>query len=175
MRASFASLVAAVFAAFFFFFVVGCDAPAVVGCKDVCDVRPPACDDGCPALANEVCVEGVCEGVVAGDIDVALTVALGRGITDATVAVAIGYVDVRGGATCDDVGAVKDADNVVAGNRIEVSGGGFHPDLRVGLLPAGDYLVVVDALDDGGAVLASNCVAASFDADDSLIVDVPAI
>lgn len=153
-----------------------CDPPVEAGgCDPACAAAAPACDDGCPAIADEVCVDGSCVAVADGEFDVAITVAVGRDIDDVAVAAAIAIVDVSGGATCGDVGPVSGADAVVAGNRIGLSGGSFHPDLHVGLVPAGDYLVVVDVLDADAAVLASNCAALSVAADSAVTLDVPAV
>lgn len=139
--------------------VVGCDVPAEATCECAAG-KAPACDDGCPEIANELCIDDECVAVAAGDLDVAITVSIDRGVANDVKALAIALVDVRGPSgtvACGDTGPVQDAVNVVAGNRIEVSGGPFHPDLRVGLVPAGDYLVVVDGLDAGAAVIATGC------------------
>ena len=153
--------------------VTACDPPVeATGCDPACKAAAPACDDGCPAVASEVCVDSACVAVADGEFDVAITVALGRDIDQDVVAAAIGIVD---DGDCATVGPVKDAANVVAGNRIELSGGSFHPDLHVGLVAAGDYVVVVDALDASAAILASNCVAVSVDGDEAVTLDVPAL
>ncbi len=152
--------------------VSACDPPVdEVGCEPACKAAAPACDDGCPAVASEVCVDGSCAAVADGEFDVAITVALGRDIADRVVAASIGVVD----GDCADVGVVKDAVGVVAGNRIEFAGGPFHPDLHVGLVAAGDYVVAVDALDASAAVVASGCVPVAVSADAAVTVDVPAL
>lgn len=150
-----------------------CDPPPAGDCP-VCAVRAPACDNGCPAIADEVCVDGACVEPGEATIDLKVAVNLGRDL-DGVVAVALAVIDARGGA-CADIGAVADADNVLAGNRIEVSGGTFHPDLPVGgLVPAVSVVVAVDALDASDAIVASGCVAAEASADADIIVDVPAL
>ena len=124
-----------------------------------CATKAPACDNGCPAVALEVCVDGACEAVADATVALAVDANIDRGLSG-VIALAVAVVDGRG-ASCADVGAVRDAENVLAGNRVEVSGGSFHQDLPLGGdVPEGEVLVVVDALDDGDAVVASGCAAA---------------
>lgn len=160
--------------------VVGaaCDPPPAQGCGTSCAVSVPACADGCPAIADELCVDDAC--VARGDdaVDLAINVNLGRDL-QGVIALSLAIVDGRG-ASCDDVGAASSAVNVLAGNRKEVSGGTFHPDLRVGLVPEGPVLVVVDALDaafaDTGVVVATGCVAVDAGgSSDAVTVDVPTL
>ncbi len=138
------------------FVVAACDPPPSGSCAPACATQAPACPNGCPALADEVCVDGACVGVDEGVVDVAVTVSVDRNL-DGVVALAVGLIDARV-AGCADVDGVADAEGVLAGNRIEVSGGSFHPDLRVGLIPAVAVSVAVDALDVDGAVVARGCV-----------------
>jgi len=136
--------------------VLACDVGPAEPCGGGCDFEPAACD-GCPALANELCVDGAC--VEVGDKDVAVTAdvnvdrALGQSVTALTVAV----LDARV-ASCDDVADLAAADGVVSGTRVDVSGGTFHPDLSFGSAPEGDAIVAVNGLDDAGAVVGSGCV-----------------
>ena len=153
---------------------LACDPPPPADGCPVCATRAPACDRGCPAIADDICVDGACVDPGEATVDLSVAVNLGRDLSG-VVALALAVVDARSGA-CADVGPVASAQNVLAGNRIEVSGGTFHPDLPVGgLVPAVDVVVAVDALDADAAVVASGCVAARADADADIIVDVPAI
>lgn len=141
------------------FAVAACDPPPATGCEPACASQAPACDNGCPAVADEVCVDGSCAAVEAGTADLAITVNIDRGLAG-VVALAIAVVDARV-ASCADVGAVADATGVLAGNRVEVAGGTFHPDIpEGGLVPEGAVIVAVDALDDASNVVGSGCEAA---------------
>lgn len=148
--------------------LLGCDPPASTsGCANACATDEPACADGCPSIATEVCADDACVAVAAGVVDLAITVNIDRELdrdVDGVDALAIAVVDVgSAGTSCADVGDVADAAYVLAGNRFDVSGGTFHPDLRVGLVPEGQVLVAVDALTvaagGAGVVVGSGCVA----------------
>ncbi len=162
--------------------VIACDGPpAATGCAGGCAENAPACNNGCPVIVDELCIEAAC--VARGDdvVDLAINVNLGRDLPGVT-ALAIAVVDARG-TSCADVGPAHAAANVLAGNRKEVSGGTFHPDLRVGLVPEGPVLVVVDALDaafdasaSSRAVVATGCVAIDASGTAGTVtVDVPAL
>ncbi|MDP2342336.1 MAG: hypothetical protein Q8O67_15380 [Deltaproteobacteria bacterium] len=155
-------------------FLCNCEKPPeAAGCEPACEVREPACA-GCPAIADELCVGSACEARGDDVVDLAIDVSLDRNL-DGVTALTVAVVDARV-SSCADVGPVKDAVNVLAGNRFNVSGGSFHEDLRVGLVPAGAVVVAVDALDDAGEILESGC--AAFEADDTaleqgVLVEVP--
>ncbi len=76
------------------------------------------------------------------------------GVVDVTIAV----IDARG-TSCNDVGTLTEARNVLAGSRVDVSGGPFHPDIAFGAVPVGAVLVAADALDEAGDVVGRGCVA----------------
>ncbi len=148
----------ALLAALSVFAGAACSGPSPTTCAPDCAVGEPACDDGCPAIANELCVDGACVAVADGSVDVVVDANVHRRVSG-TTALLVAVVDARV-AGCDDVEAVSLATGVLAGNRFAVTGGSFHEDLAGGLVPAGDIIVVVDAIDHGQAVLAHGCAAA---------------
>jgi hypothetical protein len=136
-------------------------------CEPACATRPPACDDGCPTIADELCVDSACVPRGQDAVDVVVDVNIDRDL-DGVAALLLAVVDARV-AGCGDLSAVADVDAALAGNRFEVSGGSFHPDLSGGLVPAGDVVVVVDAVDEEGLVVGHGCTPAAASAD---VVDV---
>ena len=133
--------------------------PAPTDCSPACAASEPACLDGCPAIARELCVEGAC--VARGDdsVDVVVTVSVDRNV-DGVAALLLAVVDARV-AGCDDVGDVPSATGVLFGNRFEVQpGASFFPDLSGGLVPPGDVVVAIEAVDDDGRVKARGCTPA---------------
>jgi hypothetical protein len=147
-------------------FLCSCEKPPEVGCEPACASREPACD-GCPAIADELCLEATCEARGDDVVDLAIDVNVDRDL-EGVVSLAVAVVDARL-AACDDVGPVRDAANVLAGNLFNVSGGSFHEDLRVGLVPDAAVVVAVDALDDAGAILESGCADAAAGVVDVLV------
>lgn len=133
-----------------------CDDAVVGTCADPCATREPACAT-CPAVADEVCVEGACVDVATRDALVTADVSINRDL-DGVVAVIAGIVDARA-TSCADVLPLKDAPDVLAGNRVDVSGGPFHPGLTFGEVPAGPVLVVADGLNANDALVGRGCVA----------------
>lgn len=144
--------------------------PPAPGCEPSCQTREPSCL-ACPAIVEEICLDGLCEARGIDTVDLAIDVSLGRDLVGVS-AVAIAIVDARVSA-CANVGPVVDALNVVAGNRINVTGGTFHEDLRVGLVPEGDLIIAVDALGPGDQVVASGCEEIN-NGDVNVLVNVPA-
>jgi hypothetical protein len=136
-----------------------CTEPATSTCATTCATSAPACDDGCPAIANELCLDGSCVAVADGTVDIVVDANVGRRVTG-VAALLVAVVDARV-AGCADVVDVASADGVLSGNRFAVSGGTFHEDLAGGLVPEGDVVVVVDAVDAAQAVLAHGCEAVS--------------
>jgi hypothetical protein len=134
-----------------------CTPPASTTCTPPCATSEPACDDGCPAIARELCLEGACGAVEDGTVDVVVDASVERHVTG-VAALLVVVVDARV-AGCDDIADVASATGVLSGNRFSVSGGSFHEDLAGGLVPAGDVVVVVDAVDAAQAVLAHGCQA----------------
>jgi hypothetical protein len=134
-----------------------CAPPSSSTCASPCATQEPACNDGCPAIADEVCLDGACVAVADGTVDVVVDANVERHVTG-VAALLVAVVDARV-AGCDDVVDVASATGVLSGNRFSVSGGSFHEDLAGGLVPAGDVVVVVDAVDDAEAVLAHGCQA----------------
>jgi hypothetical protein len=128
-------------------------------CEPSCATRPPACDDGCPTIADELCVDGGCVRRGEDVVDVVVDVNVDRDLVG-VAALLLAVVDARV-AACDDLSSVADVDAALAGNRFEVSGGSFHPDLPGGLVPAGDVVVVVDAVDEEGQVVGHGCTPAA--------------
>jgi hypothetical protein len=139
--------------------VAACTPPSPTTCAAPCETSAPACDDGCPAIANELCLDGSCVAVEDGTVDVVVDANVGRRVTG-VAALLVAVVDARV-AGCDDIVDVATAEGVLSGNRFNVSGGTFHEDLAGGLVPEGDVVVVVDAVDDAQAVLAHGCEAVS--------------
>lgn len=134
--------------------LAACDAPAVdSGCD--CPVVEATCD-GCPAIAEELCVESACVARADDVAEVVADISIDRNL-DGVVDVTIAVVDARG-TSCDDVGTLTEARNVLAGSRVDVSGGPFHPDINFGAVPAGAVLVAADALNDAGDVVGRGCV-----------------
>ena len=153
------------------FLLCNCEQPpAPAGCEPACVVREPACA-GCPAISDELCVDGACEARGDDSVDLAIDVSIDRDLAGVT-ALALAIVDARA-ASCANVGPVAAADGVLAGNRVNVAGGSFHEDLRVGLFPAVDVIVTVDALNDDGSVIASGCEALGGGVVDVLVNVVP--
>jgi hypothetical protein len=121
-----------------------------------CPVVAAACD-GCPAIAEELCIDNACVARADDVADVVADISIDRNL-DGVVDVTIAVIDGRG-TTCDDLGALTEASNVLAGSRVDVSGGPFHPDIDFGSVPAGLVLVAADALNDAGDVVGRGCVA----------------
>lgn len=149
----------ALLAALSVFAGAACSGPSPTTCAPDCAVGEPACDDGCPAIANELCLDGSCVAVADGTVDIVVDANVGRRVTG-VAALLVAVVDARV-AGCADVVDVASADGVLSGNRFAVSGGTFHEDLAGGLVPEGDVVVVVDAVDAAQAVLAHGCEAVS--------------
>lgn len=135
--------------------LIGCDPTATTGCTETCASRAPACDT-CPALADEVCVDDACVALDARDARVSADVSIARDL-DGVVAVVIAVVDARG-ADCASLPPLTEAAGVLAGTRVDVSGGPFHPDLAFGEVPGGAVLVAGDGLDRDGAVVGRGCL-----------------
>ena len=134
--------------------------PPAPGCEPSCQTREPSCL-ACPAIVEEICLDGLCEARGIDTVDLAIDVSLGRDLVGVSA------------VACANVGPVVDALNVVAGNRINVTGGTFHEDLRVGLVPEGDLIIAVDALGPGDQVVASGCEEIT-NGDVNVLVNVPA-
>lgn len=110
-------------------------------------------------MATELCLDGVCTARADDAVDVVVDVNVDRGLAG-VAALLLVVVDARV-AGCADIDVVANVDTALAGNRFDVSGGSFHPDLPGGIVPAGDVVVAVDAVDDALAVLGHGCVAAT--------------
>ena len=132
-------------------------------CGGGCAQSAPACE-GCPAIADELCVDGACVAIGDKDAVVIADVSIARGL-DGVVAVSIALVD--GSVGCAALGTLDSAAGVFAGTRIDVSGGPFHPDLNFGAAPAGSVLVAADGLDAEGAVVGRGCLAVDVSAGDN--------
>ncbi|MBM4279599.1 MAG: hypothetical protein FJ137_02170 [Deltaproteobacteria bacterium] len=137
---------------------MACMPPPPSSCEPGCATAEPACDDGCPAVASALCLQGACVPVLDGTVDVVVDANVDRR-TAGVVALLVAVVDARV-ADCGAIADVASALGVLAGNRFAVSGGTFHEDLAGGLVPPGDVVVAVDAIDDAQAVLAHGCTAA---------------
>jgi hypothetical protein len=136
--------------------LAACDDSAVDGGGCDCPVVEAACD-GCPAIAEELCIEGACVVRTDDVAEVVADVSIDRNL-DGVVDVTIAVIDARG-TSCNDVGTLTEARNVLAGSRVDVSGGPFHPDIAFGAVPVGAVLVAADALDEAGDVVGRGCVA----------------
>lgn len=137
--------------------LAGCDGAVDAGaCADPCATTAPACD-GCPAIAESLCVDGACVAVGDATADLVGDVSIARGL-DGVIEVTIAVVDARG-TDCGSLPVLTDAVGVLAGGRVDVSGGPFHPDLAFGLVPAGAVLVAADGLDATGTVVGRGCIA----------------
>ncbi len=135
-------------------FVAACtDGGPATNCD--CPKTPPSCQ-GCPAVAQTLCIDSACLARGASDADVVADVSIARGL-DGVVAVTLAVLDGRGPG-CADVGVLTVAGNVLSGDRVDVSGGTFHPDLSFGSVPAGAVLVAADGLDADGEVVGRGCV-----------------
>jgi hypothetical protein len=134
-----------------------CTPPAATTCAPACATRQPACDDGCPTIATELCLDGACVAVPDGTVDVVVDANVGRRVAGVDALLVV-VVDARI-AGCEDIVDVASASGVLSGNRFQVSGGTFHEDLAGGLVPPGDVIVAVDAVDATQAVLAQGCEA----------------
>jgi len=121
-----------------------------------CPTTPAACD-GCPAVAQTICVDSACVERADDDAVVTADVSIQRGL-DGVVGVTIAVVDARG-ASCQALETLTDTQNVLSGTRVDVSGGPFHEDLGFGTVPAGAVLVAADGLDVDGNVVGHGCVA----------------
>jgi hypothetical protein len=144
--------------------LAACPAPTeITRCEGGCAQREPACD-GCPAVADELCVDGECVAVVDKDATVIADVSIARGV-DGVDAVTIAIVDTA--VACADLGDLTAAAGVFAGTRIDVSGGPFHPDLNFGTAPAGAVLVAADGLNAAGDIVGRGCVAVDLVAGDN--------
>ena len=137
--------------------VASCAPPPSTTCTPACATKEPACADGCPAIASELCLDGACTAVEDGTVDVVVDANVERHVTG-VAALLVAVVDARVGG-CADVASVAGATGVLSGNRFAVSGGSFHEDLAGGLVPEGDVVVVVDAIDAAQVVLAHGCEA----------------
>jgi hypothetical protein len=137
-------------------FLAACDDSAVDGGACDCPVVEAACD-GCPAIAEQLCIDNTCVERADDVANVVADLSIDRtldGVVDVTIAV----LDARG-ISCNDVGTLSAAANVLAGSRVDVSGGPFHPDIAFGAVPAGAVLVAADALNEAGDVVGRGCVA----------------
>jgi hypothetical protein len=130
-----------------------CEAPPAAACEPACATRAPACDT-CPAIAEALCVENTCVDVGARDAAITADVSIARDL-DGVVAVVIAVV---ASDDCAALRALSGADGVLAGTRVDVSGGPFHPDLAFGEVPAGTVVVAADGLAADGALLGRGCV-----------------
>ncbi len=138
--------------------LVGCTPTAFEGsCSALCDPNPPACE-GCPQTAGaQICVFNSCE--VTGDknaeisADINIDRALGQSVTALTVAV----IDARVGG-CGDLDVLTEQRGVIEGNRVDLQGGTFHQDVRIGNAPAGDVIIAVDGLDSSRTAIAHGCI-----------------
>lgn len=129
-----------------------CEAPVSTDCVPACATRAPACDT-CPVIAEALCVETTCVDVGARDAAITADVSINRDL-DGVVAVVIAVV------AADDCAALPqlvEAEGVLAGTRVDVSGGPFHPDLGFGEVPAGTVLVAADGLAADGTRLGRGC------------------
>lgn len=150
---------------------VGCtgeDTPGAGECASPsdCDEAEAPCA-GCPPLAATLCVEGACKARESDAVDVIADVNLHRDVAPSVrsfVHALIGANGAEGKLTC--AGAVKggrvvDGANVLASGYKSVSGGGFHENVSLGRVPAGEVLLVIIATSanaGGGDVLATGCV-----------------
>ena len=135
--------------------LAGCDGAVDAGpCADPCATKAPACD-GCPAIAETLCEDGACVAVGDATADLVGDVSIARGL-DGVIEVTIAVVR---GTDCASLPVLTDAVGVLAGSRVDVSGGPFHPDLAFGLVPPGAVLVAADGLDATGTVVGRGCVA----------------
>jgi hypothetical protein len=130
----------------------GCEAPPAAGCEPACATRAPACDT-CPAIAEALCVESACVDVGDRDATITADVSINRDL-DGVVAVVIAVVAAD---DCAGLPPLAGADGVLAGTRVDVSGGPFHPDLAFGEVPAGTVVVAADGLSADGALLGRGC------------------
>jgi hypothetical protein len=131
---------------------VACDRPTSPSCEPACEVRAPACDT-CPTIAEALCVEGACVELGEKDASVIADVSIARDL-DGVVAVVIAVV---ASDSCDGLASLRSADDVLAGTRVDVSGGPFHPDLDFGLVPAGTVVVAADGLVADDTVVGRGC------------------
>jgi hypothetical protein len=129
-----------------------CEAPPAAGCEPACATRAPACAT-CPAIAEALCVEGACVDLDDRDAAINADVSISRDL-DGVVAVIIAVV---GGADCAGLPPLATADGVLAGTRVDVSGGPFHPDLAFGEVPAGTVVIAADGLAADGTLLGRGC------------------
>jgi len=129
-----------------------------------CPTTTPACE-GCPPVAETVCIDSACVARNADDAVVSADVSIQRGLAG-VVGVTIAVVDARG-LGCADLGVLTAASNVLSGTRVDVSGGPFHEDLGFGTVPAGAVLVAADGLDVDGNVVGRGCVAVDVVAGDN--------
>ena len=132
--------------------VSGCEAPVATGCEPACATRAPACDT-CPAIAEALCVEGACVDVGERDAAISADVSINRDL-DGVVAVVIAVV---AAADCAGLPPLAEADGILAGTRVDVSGGPFHPDLAFGEVPAGAVVIAADGLSADGTRLGHGC------------------
>jgi hypothetical protein len=132
--------------------LAACEAPVSTGCQPACPTRAPACDT-CPAVAEALCVDATCVDVGARDAAITADVSIARDL-DGVVAVVIAVV------AADDCAALPqlvEAGGVLAGTRVDVSGGPFHPDISFGEVPAGTVIVAADGLAADGTRLGRGC------------------
>lgn len=138
------------------------DKVALPDCE--CQTTPPSCE-GCPPVADTLCVDSACVDRAADDASVIADVSIARGL-DGVVDVTIAVVDARG-LGCAELGPLTEASNVLSGDRVDVTGGPFHPDIRFGTVPTGAVLVAADGLDVDGNVVGRGCVAVDVVAGDN--------
>lgn len=142
--------------------LVACDPPTSPSCEPACATRAPACDT-CPTIAEALCVDGACVELGDKDASVLADVSIARDL-DGVVAVIIAVVATD---ACEGLAALQSADDVVAGTRVDVSGGPFHPDLDFGLVPAGTVVVAADGLAADDAVVGRGCAVVELAAGDN--------
>ncbi len=133
--------------------LTACDPPPTSSCAPACATRAPACDT-CPSIAEALCVDGACVELAEKDASVIADVSIARGL-EGVVAVVIGVVAAD---SCEGLAPLHSAVDVVAGTRVDVSGGPFHPDLDFGLAPAGTVVVAADGLADDDSMVGRGCV-----------------
>lgn len=139
-----------------------CSIPMLLACDQGgpptcdCPTKPPACA-GCPPVAEELCIDGAC--VARGDdvAEVSADVSIQRGL-EGVVGVTLAVIDGRE-ATCASLLPLAEQANIIAGTRLDVSGGPFHPAVPFGATPAGPVLLAAEGLDTSGAVVGRGCIA----------------
>jgi hypothetical protein len=138
-------------------FLCACSAPPAAPCTPSCATEPPSCS-GCPSINTELCTNGVCELVAAATVDLNANVSVDRSLATDLRSLWLGVFAVvgpQGERGCDDIG--PGSDNVLDGTLINASGA-FHPELRLGRVPAGLSLAYVEARDQEGQRQGAGCV-----------------